>query len=146
MKIFNKALSGSTLALAVSLTAVSTTAVHAEGFLSNLFGGSKNAAGFESMLAHVPADTSYLLANKKAIPEEVMEYHLKRGKDMLAMFSKAQAKKDADDKTDDSAKESADAEKFFSALMTDYSDLLANDKFEETGLSKKANSMIYGYD
>ncbi|GAA0419777.1 hypothetical protein GCM10009133_30240 [Cocleimonas flava] len=146
MKLFNKALSGSTLALAVSLAAVSTTAVHADGFFSNLFGGSKSGAGFESMLAHVPANTSYLLANKNAIPEEVMEYHLKRGKDMLAMFSKAQAKSDADDKAEGGEKESPDAEKFFNALMADYSDLLAKDKFEETGLSKKANSMVYGYD
>ncbi len=142
MKTISKALSGTTIALAVSLTAISTTTVNAEGFFSNLFGGSKSGAGFETMLAHVPADTSYMLANKNAIPEEVMEFHLKRGKDMLAMFSKAQAEAKADGKSDDSE----GVEKFFNALIADYSDLLAKDKFEESGLSKKANSMIYGYD
>jgi len=138
LKTFSKVLSGSTLALAVSLTVLTTTSVQAEGFFSKLLGGSKSGAGFESMLAHVPADTSYLLANKNAIPEEVMEFHLKRGKDMLAMFSKAQADKES--------KDSEGIEKFFNALLADYSDLIAKDKFEETGLSLKANSMIYGYD
>ena len=137
MKTFSKVLSGTTLALAVSLTAVTTTSVNAEGFFSKLLGGSKSGAGFKSMLAHVPADTSYLLANKNAIPEEVMEFHLKRGKDMLAMISKAQSEKKSDGEG---------VEKFFNALLADYSDLMAKDKFEETGLSKKANSMIYGYD
>ncbi len=142
LKTFSKALSGTALALAVSFSAVSTTSVNAEGFFSKLLGGSKSGAGFESMLAHVPADTSYLLTNKNAIPEEVMEFHLKRGKDMLAMFSKAQAETKSDGKSDDAE----GVEKFFNALLADYSDLLAKDKFEETGLSKKANSMIYGYD
>ncbi|KAG1657103.1 Cys-tRNA(Pro)/Cys-tRNA(Cys) deacylase YbaK [Nymphon striatum] len=138
LKTLRKALSSSAFALAVSLTAVTTTSVQAEGFFSKLLGGSKSGASFESMLAHVPADTSYLLANKNAVPDEVMEFHLKRGKDIMEMFSKAQAEKESDT--------SEGIEKFFNALMADYSDLLAKDKFEDTGFSLKANSMVYGYD
>ena len=113
------------------------SSAHAEGFFSNLFGGSKSGANFKTLMSHVPADTPYLLANKKAIPDEVMEFHMKRGKDMMSMVSNMQGKRASDS--------NEGVQKFFNALMEDYSDLLAKDKFEDTGLSLKANSLIYGY-
>ena len=113
------------------------SSAHAEGFFSNLFGGSKGGANFKTLMSHVPADTPYLLANKKAIPDEVMEFHMKRGKDMMSMVSNIQGKRASDS--------NEGVQKFFNALMEDYSDLLSKDKFEDTGLSLKANSLIYGY-
>jgi hypothetical protein len=73
------------------------------------------------------------------MPDEVMEFHMKRGKEMMEMFSEAQK---------DSKKTSSNDEigKFFEALIQDYSDLVANDKFKETGLSLKANSILYGFE
>lgn len=137
MNTTSKILSAGLMAIVLS----ATTTAHAEGFFSKLLGGgSKSGADFKSLMSHVPADTSYLLTNKNAVPGEVMESHMKRGKDMMTMVSKAQASKKSKASSDKAV------EKFFNALMEDYSGLLANDKFEETGLSLKANSMIYGYD
>ncbi len=114
-----------------------SSSVQAEGFFSKLLGGSKSGADFKALMSHVPAETSYLLTNKKAIPDEVMEFHIKRGKEMIAMASKMQGTKASDT--------SEGVQKFFDALMEDYSDLLSKDKIEDTGLSLKANSLIYGY-
>ena len=114
-----------------------SSSVQAEGFFSKLLGGSKSGADFKALMSHVPAETSYLLTNKKAIPDEVMEFHIKRGKEMIAMASKMQGTKASD--------ASDSVQKFFDALMEDYSDLLSKDKFEDTGLSLKANGLIYGY-
>ena len=122
------------LILAITSALTITSHVQAEGFFSKLLGGSKKA-DFNSLLSHVPADTSYLLANKKAIPKEVMEFRLNRGKGIIEMFSKAKKEGSNDG-----------AWKFFVTLMEDYNDLLAKDKFEESGLSLDANSMVYGYE
>ena len=134
MNIKYKILSSATLALALS-----TGSVNAEGFLSNLFGGTKSGADFKSLLSHVPADTAYLMANKEPIPEKVMDEQLQRGKDMLAMFSNSDSMKKAAD-------DSKGPGKFFSALLEDYSALLDSNKVAETGLSVKANSVLYGYE
>lgn len=135
MKTNVKLLTGVTLAIALTTTGV----VHAEGFFSNLFGGSKGGADFKSLLAHVPADTSYLMANKEAIPKKVMEVQMQRGQDMLAMFSNSEGMKKA-------ATKSEGPGKFFAALLEEYSSLLASDKISETGLSLEANSVLYGYE
>jgi len=129
-------LTGLTLAITLSTTG----AVHAEGFFSNLFGGgSESGADFKSLLTNVPADTAYLIANKESIPEEVMEEHMQRGRDMLAMFNSSDSMKKATAKSEG-------AGKFFIALLEEYSSLLTGDKISETGLSLKANSVFYGYE
>jgi len=119
-----------------------TSLAQADGFFSNLFGGSSDAAGFESMLSHVPADTSYMFANKKPIPEDVMDFHMKRSQEMLKMISKLQYKAK---KADDKDKPANKGEAFFKAITDEFSSKLSNKKFEDTGLSLKATSLIYGY-
>lgn len=134
MKTKYKILSSATLAIALS-----AGTVQAEGFFSGLFAGSKNGADLKSLFKHVPADTAYLIANKEPIPDKVMEVQMQRGKDILAMFADSDAMKKA-------TKESKGPGKFFTALFEEYSSLLASDKISETGLTVKANSVIYGYD
>ena len=135
MKANVKLLSGVALAVALSTTGV----VHAEGFFSNLFGGSKSGADLKSLLAHVPADTAYLMANKEAIPKKVMDSQMQRGKDMLAMFSNSKGMKKA-------VAEGKGPGKFFSALFEEYSSLLTSDKIADSGLSLEAKSVLYGYE
>ncbi len=135
LKIQLKKLTGITLAIALSTTSV----VHAEGFFSNLFGGgSKSGADFKSLLVHVPADTAYLIANKEAIPEKVMNYQMQKSKDILSMLGSSEGFKKA-------ANDSKGPGKFLIALFEEYSDLIANDKIAETGFSLKAKSVLYGY-
>lgn len=122
------------------ITSVSLTAtVQAEGFFSKLFGSDSDSASFETMLSHVPADTAYMMANKKPIPEEVMDFHMKRAKDTFAMISKLQyqAKKTGDEESKGQA--------FFKALTEEFGNKIADGKYEETGFSPKATSLIYGY-
>ena len=119
MKETKNILFTSIFVLAVVIT--QTSSAQAEGFFSKLLGGSKGGANFKSLMTHVPADTSYLLTNKKAIPDEVMEFHMKRGKDMMTMVSNMQGKRASDS--------NEGVQKFFNALMEDYSDLLTKDKF-----------------
>ena len=125
-------------ALLSSSVAISTAS--AEGFFSNIFGAAKSTnSGFSTLLSHVPADTSYLIANKKPFPEEVMAFHLNRSKDIMKMLS------DLDKKDQGKAKKGEDGA-LLSALFEEFSDKLSNNKLEDTGLSLKATSMIYGYD
>jgi len=119
--------------------------VQAEGLISGLF-SSKEGASFKQMLSYVPADTSFLFANKKPMPEEVVEFQLQRAKTMLDMVSKTSQDLNivagADKKTTKAKLNKSD--NFFEALFTDLSDKLSNKKFAETGLSTQANNVIYG--
>jgi len=125
--------------LAVSYTATA----HAEGFFSKLFGSSSDSASFESMLSHVPADTAYMMANKKPIPKEVMDFHMKRAKDTFAMISKMQYQ--AKKQTKDSDEGENKGQAFFKALTEEFANKIADGKYEDTGFSPKATSLIYGY-
>ncbi len=129
-----KLLTSATLALALS-----AGTVHAEGFFSNLFGGSKSGADLESLLENVPADTAYLIANKEPIPDKVMDVQMKRGQDMLAMLTESDGFKQA-------AIDGKGPGKFFSAFLEEYGSAITSGKIEDIGLSKKAHSVIYGYD
>lgn len=93
-------------------------------------------ADFGSLMKHVPAETPYLFANKKPMPDEVMKFHLDRAAQMMKLF-KDMPKVDKGDKSLDG---------FINALMKDYIGKLAAGKFEETGLSKKTGIAIYGVD
>jgi hypothetical protein len=127
-----------------SLTAITagvTMSAHADGFLSSIFGKSKGGAGFSELIANVPADTSYIFANKNSIPDEVMKFHLSRGQQMMDMFADIKKVKKDSDKTD-----AKDAGAFFGALFKDLGSKLDEKKFDETGLSLKASSVIYGYE
>ncbi len=131
-----KILIGGVLASVLSVTSMA----QADGFFSNLFGGSSSGVDFETMLSHVPADTTYLFANKKPIPDDVMDFHMKRSQDMFKMIAKMQYKAK---KSDDKSKDKGQA--FFKALTDELGTKIADKKFEETGLSLKARFVIYGY-
>lgn len=128
--------------LFITITSI-TTVAQADGFLSKLFAGKEgDSANFATMISHVPADSAYLFTNRKPIPDEVMDFHIKRAQDTFAMVAKVQAKnkpkKEGNDKTDK-------AGAFLKAIMEDLSSKLSNGKIEESGLSLKATSLIYGY-
>jgi len=126
------------LSVLLASSAITSTS-SAEGFFSKIFGSEKaDSAGFTTLLSHVPADTSYLLTNKNPFPEKVMAFHLSRSKDMMKMISDL-------DKKDKSKDTKGDSSALFSALFEELSEKLANNKLEETGLSLKAISMVYGY-
>ena len=116
-----------------------TTTVQAEGFFGKLFGSDSDSASFETMLSHVPADTAYMLGNKNPIPEEVMDFHMKRAKETFTMISKLQyqAKKPGD--------EEGKGQAFFKAITEEFGNKIEDGKYEETGFSPKATSLIYGY-
>jgi hypothetical protein len=134
--------------------AISASVAQAEGLLGGIF-GSNDSAGFKTLLSHVPANTSYLLANKKPMPDDVMEFQLQRiqqimqfmpnsSKDKKQTIDKASVKKT---KIDPSNKDDSDKSKlFFKALFEDISSKLQSKKIAETGLSTKAHSIIYGID
>ncbi len=133
-----KILIGGVLASVLSVTSMA----QADGFFSKLFGGSSSGVDFKTMLSHVPADTSYMFANKNPIPADVMDFHMKRSQEVFKMISKLQYKaKKAGDKDGSASK----GEAFFKAITDEFSSKLADKKFEDTGLSLKATSMIYGY-
>ena len=114
--------------------------VLAEGFFEKLFGSdSSDSSSFNELISHVPADTSFLFTNKKAIPEAVMDFHLKRSQKLFKLVSEQSDKSKKDD-----TKNSPEA--FFSAFFEDLSDKFANKKLEETGLSLSSNYIIYGVD
>jgi len=126
--------------LLTALFATSVTSVQADGFFDKIFGSSsKGGASFETLLSHVPADTSYLLTNKKTMPDDVVSFHLNRGKNLIKTFSDLNKKQSKDKKLEGT-------EAFFAALFNDFGEKIDADKLEETGLSLKLISMIYGLD
>ena len=136
----NKLLSSAIFAV---LLASSASSVQADGFFKKLFSSSASGgADFKTLLSHVPADTAYLIANKKPYPEEIVQFHLNRSKDILKMFSDLEKSEDSKD-TSDADKSTPGA--FFSALFNDIAEKIGDKKTDETGLSLKATSMIYGF-
>ncbi len=117
----------------------------ADGLLSRLF-SSKGSAEFKQMLAYVPADTSYLFANKKPMPEDVVAFQLQRIQKMLEMTSNVSDDIEAiaESKTKPSKTSSNKTSDFFNALFSDIGNKLTEKKFTETGLSTTANNVIYG--
>ena len=135
-----------------------TSPVFAEGFFGKLFGSDDSTESFEALISHVPADTAFLFTNKKAIPEDVMSFHIERSQKLFDTLSKV---------SDQSLKESKTAENsnttnkdettitkpinktpsdFFSAFFADLGEHLNKKKLTETGLSLKSNLVIYGVD
>lgn len=126
-------LSSVMLTAALSVTSVA----QADGFFSKLL-GAKDGAGFSSLLSHVPADTAFLFANEKPIPDEVISFHLKRSQEVISMISNMDLEGKEPEKNS--------PESFFKALMENLGNKLSKGKLEETGLSLKATSMIYGFE
>lgn len=136
MSIKTKVIAGASVVAILSAIQIA----YADGFFSKLFGGSsKGGASVETLLENVPADTAYLMTNKESLPEKVVDAHIARGKAMLTAFSQNEDMKKA-------LSSDKGPGKFFAALLEDYSSLIESGKFEETGLSKKVHSIIYGYD
>ncbi len=122
------------------VTAVSATTMgQAEGFFSKLFGGNSSGVDFKTMLSHVPADTPYMFTISKPIPSKVMDFHIKRGQEMFSAISKMEKK------TTSNKVEEDGSSAFFKAIVSELGEKIENGKFEETGLSLKATSIVYGY-
>jgi len=131
-----KILIGGVLASVLSATSMA----QADGFFSNLFGGSSSGVDFKTMLSHVPADTTYMLANKEAIPDDVMSAYMTRSQDMFKVIAKLQYKAEkAGKKSEDKALA------FYKAIMGEMGDKIADKKFEDTGFSLKPKFVLYGY-
>lgn len=131
------------ISIAVVASITSTSFLQAEGWFSSLL-GSDSAKGveFSQMLAYVPAHTSYLMTNQKAMPDEVVEFHLQRGQQLLEVFSKS-----SDSLREKNKKKSKDDDKtgkFFTALFDDIGKKISAKEFEKTGLSLKSNNILYG--
>ncbi len=151
MKVFTKQ---TTTLLLISLL---VSPIFAEGFFGKLFGSSDSSESFETLISHVPANTSFLFTNQKAIPDDVMSFHVQRSQKLFETLSKASennAKPQTDDtknknnndktiKTETAKKTPSD---FFSAFFTDLGEHLNNKKLVDTGLSLKSNILIYGVD
>ncbi len=135
-------LTGLLLATAIGASSIS----HAEGLLGGLFSSRKDA-DFKTMLSHVPADTSYLLANKKPMPDDVIQFQLQRARQVMNMIPPDAIKPGGktDDKTGDKADNTDKAGQFFEALFKDLGDKLDDKKFTETGLSTNSSNVFYGY-
>ncbi len=118
-------------------------------------------AGFQNVLSSVPDDTAYLFTNKKIMPEEVMEFHLERSKQVLLMWmdfmedmktvseleSKTMQSKPSDESTEKQSETVATKDKskdFFIALMKDLLSNMSLDKIANTGMKVDGHSALYG--
>ncbi len=124
--------------LATSMTSAMTS-VQADGFFSKLFSSSTEGASFKSLISHVPENTAYFFGNEKAMPDDVLSFHLQRAQELMKMISELEEK-------NKDKKELTGADKFFKTLLTDISTHYADKKFEATGLSLKPTFMVYGLD
>ena len=120
---------------------------HADGLLSGIF-SSNESAQFKKMLSYVPADTAFLFANKKPMPEKVVEFQLQRAQKMINMTSLLSEDLEvlAKSSTDASKPKSKKSSDFFNVLFSDIGNKLTEKKFAETGLSTTAHNIIYGLD
>lgn len=120
-----------------SLLVASVTTVQADGFLNKLLGSSSGGADFKTLIAHVPADTPYIFTNKNPLPEEVMDFHLSRGQEIMKMVTSLENKSKAKD-------DSEGIEAFFASFLKDVTTKMSEKKLEESGLSLKTTTMVYG--
>ncbi len=133
MKLFTKHIS------ALLLISSLVSPAFAEGFFGKLFSSDDSSMSFESLISHVPAETSFLFTNQKAIPEEVMSFHIERSKKLFETLAKVSEESDTE-------KKEQNPNDFFSAFFTDLGEHLSDKKLAETGLSLKSNMVIYGVD
>jgi hypothetical protein len=135
-----------------------TNPVFAEGFFGKLFGSDDSTESFGTLISHVPADTSFLFTNQKAIPEDVMSFHIERSQTLFETLSKASnqsfkkskkvenSNKPKKDKTKIAEASNKTPSDFFSAFFADLGEHFKQKKLTETGLSLKSNLVIYGVD
>jgi hypothetical protein len=131
------------ISIAVVASITTTSFLQAEGWFGSLL-SSNNAKGadFSQMLAHVPANTSYLITNQKIMPDDVIEFHLQRGQQFLNLLSKSSDRLNT--KSKKKSTEDNNAGEFFTALFDDLSKKISAKEFEKTGLSLKSNNILYG--
>ncbi len=133
------------LSVAIIASLTTTSFLQAEGWFSRLIGSSSESNGkadFSQMLTHIPANTSYLLANQKTIPDEVAEFQLQRAQQMLKILSSSSDNLKKGNKKE--SKEGDKAAQFITALLDDISQKITNKEFDKTGLSLKGHKIIYG--
>jgi len=113
---------------------------------------------FQQLLSHVPADTAYLVTNKKALSEDALSFHLKRSQQALSMWLDLLKETDADVQTTSSSTDAdnepntqdsetnASAGDFFIALLEDLQANMSVDKVANIGLKVDGHSALYGVD
>ena len=110
---------------------------------------------FTQMLAHIPADTAYLIANKKTFPKDMLEFHLKRGQQAYAFLESIidQASKEsittnpATNGAGEGGSEKKDTLlKFGKALLADIRENMTVDKLANTGIKVDGHNALYAID
>jgi hypothetical protein len=119
---------------------------------------------FNKLLAYVPEGTSYLFANKKPMPEKVLDFQLMQVKQLITLsldsFEDLEKwEKEAAKETEDNSEklpEAADKStadmtnekrrKFFQAILKDISEHMSSDKLADIGIKKDGHSILYGVD
>lgn len=123
--------------LLVTLLAANPT--YADGFFSKLFGSTSPGSSFNELITYAPADTSFLFTNKNAMPNEVINAHLKRSQALFELISE-ESKKNKSEPT------KATSEAFFKAFLEELGTKFQDNKLEEAGLSLQTNYLVYGVD
>ncbi len=111
---------------------------------------------FSQMLAHIPADTAYLIANKKTFPKDMLEFHLKRGQQAYALLESiidqaSEKSMTTSSATDSSTKLAVEggSEKndtfliFVKALLADIRENMSVDKLANTGIKADGHNALY---
>ncbi|HHL19838.1 MAG TPA: hypothetical protein ENJ33_08890 [Thiothrix sp.] len=127
----------------------------------------KTSDKFSEMLAYVPADTAYLMANSVAVPDDVLEFQMKRFQMLVSALSaniksitdvaNKMPSEDSDSSASTEAKETSDATKeatkeepnagdFIKALLQEFSTNLNKDGLAKLGLKFNGHSMFYALD
>lgn len=108
---------------------------------------------FKQMLTHIPADTAYLVTNKKTFPKDMLEFHLKRGQQAYAMLesfldqaSEKSTTTDDSSKTQEDTKANDNLMKFGKALLADIRDNMSVDKLANTGIKVDGHNALYAID
>jgi len=169
MKLFQK--TAISLMIAVSLTACSDKkndnkeTTEAEVMTAPQ---AKTSNRFAEMLAYVPADTAYLIANSESVPDDVLEFQMKRLETIVAALSAniksitaaaektvgkavdSTAEKSKETAQDDSNKSTATEKPnvgdFFEALLKEISGNLNKEGLTKLGVKTDGHGMLYEFD
>lgn len=132
---------GLSLVIALSLVACSSDKNDEKtGAKESSTTSAKQDVVFQELLSHVPANTAYLIANNKRVPENVMKAHVDR---MKTLFTSLEGMLNS--KTEDGG-EKEPQEKFALALFDALGKDISVETWKKNGLVANAHSVVYGLD
>lgn len=130
---------GISLVIALSLVACSSDKNEdATGGKEPTSTSAKQNAVFQELLSHVPADTAYLVANNKRVPENVMKAHVDRMKTLFTSLEGMMSSNAAE------GGEKTPQEKFALALFEALGKDISVETWQKNGLVANAHSVVYG--